>query len=100
MTLMLAGIALASCSGGGFAGIGGSDIEPGDTVRDDKAAIAIGVRVCSQGAQDSGAYAWHAKRDGDNWNVWSGPQYDGHHVMELKVNKATGEATECLRYAG
>lgn len=97
--VMLAGIVVSGCSGG-FAGIGGSDLEPGDKIRDERAAVDIGRRVCSQGAQDGGAYAWHAKLDGDNWNVWSGPEYDGHHVMELKVAKSTGEPTECLRYAG
>ncbi len=97
--MMLASIVVSGCSGG-IAGIGGSDIEPGDKVRDEKAAIEIGQHECSQGAQPGWAYTWHAKRDGDDWNVWSGPEYDGHHVMELKINKTTGEATECLRYAG
>jgi hypothetical protein len=98
--LVLAGILLSGCSGG-FMGIGGgSDFEPGDKVRDAKAAILIGERECSQGAQDGGAYTWRAKLDGDDWDVWSGPEYDGHHVMELKVAKSTGEPTPCLRYAG
>ena len=97
--LVLAGIVLGGCSGG-FAGIGGSDIEPGDKVQNEQAAVEIGQRVCSAGTKTGFAYAFHAKRDGDDWNVWAGPEYDGHHVMELKVNKTTGEATECLRYAG
>jgi hypothetical protein len=87
-----AGIALSSC--------GGSDLLPTDTVQNQAAAIAIGQRVCSQGAQQGWAYTWHAKLVGNNWRVWSGPEYDGHHVMELKVAKSTGLATECFRYAG
>jgi hypothetical protein len=98
--MMLAGIAVSGCSGGGFAGIGGNELEPGDKVRDEKAAIEIAQHECSQGAKEGWAYTWHAKLDGNNWKVWSGPEYDGHHVMELKVAKSTGEATECLRYAG
>jgi hypothetical protein len=97
---MLASILLGSCSGGGFAGIGGSELDPNDKIRDEKMAIEIGRRICSEGTKDGFAYNFHAKLDGDNWDVWSGPEYDGHHVMELKVNKSTGEATECLRYAG
>lgn len=99
MPLVLAGIALGGCSGG-FAGIGGSELDPNDKIRDEKAAIEIGQRVCSEGAKSGWIYNWHAKLDGNNWKVWSGPEYDGHHVMELKVNKSTGNATECLRYAG
>jgi hypothetical protein len=100
--VMLAGIIVSGCSGGigDMVGIGSSDLDPGDKIRDEQAAIEIGQRVCSQGAQDNGAYNWHAKREGNNWRVWSGPEYDGHHVMELKVAKSTGKATECFRYAG
>ena len=98
--LLLAGAALAGCSGG-FAGIGGQEeILAGDKVKTETAAIAIGQKQCGQGAKEGWAYNWHAKRDGNDWKVWSGPEYDGHHVMELKINKTTGEATECLRYAG
>ncbi|MGA9794805.1 MAG: hypothetical protein WBQ17_04630 [Rhizomicrobium sp.] len=90
----LVAILLGSCS------TFSDDIKPSDKVRDERTAIEIGQKECSQGAKKGWAYTWHAKLDGDDWNVWSGPEYDGHHVMELKVKKSTGEASDCLRYAG
>lgn len=92
--VVLAGLVLGSC------GTFSDDINPTDKVRDEAAAIAAGQKECGQGAKEGWAYTWHAKLDGDDWDVWSGPEYDGHHTMELKVSKSTGVATDCLRYAG
>jgi hypothetical protein len=93
LLVLLAGGMMSGCAGN-------DDIVPGDAVRDEAAAIAIGQATCGAGAKPGWAYNWHAKLSGHNWSAWSGPYYDGHHAMEVKINKATGRATDCQVYPG
>jgi hypothetical protein len=66
------------------------DIGASDAVRDEQTAIIIGQKACAKyvtAPPDS----WHARLEGDNWQVWT----DYHGLSTVSVSKLNGVATSC-----
>jgi len=83
---MLTALALVACG----------HIAPGDTVRDAKTAIEVGMKQCaSPKFKIPPAENWYAQLFGDTWKVWLGPHDEGLGRLEVSVSKRDGKATPC-----
>jgi hypothetical protein len=76
-------------------------IEPGDTVRDARAAIEIARSQCKAPKGNlPPAENWNAQLFGDTWKVWLGPHDGGYGQLEVSVAKHDGKATDCMVWIG
>jgi len=90
-TLLIAG-ALCSC-------VGYSDVPLAtDVVKDERAAIQIGIRKCSKEDQDTGSARWYARLQNGIWVVWLGTPIPTDHcaLLSTKVRASDGKAEDCM----